>query len=89
MTDLKLTGTTVYDTSWGTTAPSFSWTIGGSMSTYIDPKTLKPCKHKWEPAISASASGWSITPKCAKCGKTGKTTDKGVSLSKLVAQMGR
>ena len=56
---------------------------------YIDPKTLKPCKHRYGPRVTEAASGWFIYPKCSKCDHEGSPGDKGVSLAKLVKQLGR
>ena len=64
---------------------------------YIDPKTLKPCKHKWVPFITdmnnnqtdplAQKPGWILRAKCSKCGEDSKRGDN-VSLRKLVKQLG-
>ena len=58
----------------------------GSTAMFIDPKTLKPCKHRWEPEVEEGCAGWTITPKCRKCGITGSPED--ASLRKLVKQLG-
>jgi len=61
----------------------------GETPVYIDPKTLKPCKHCWVPNITETCTGWDINAKCRKCDIMGNPGDKGVSLRKLVKQLGR
>ena len=74
-----------------TTGP-ITWTFTSSPITeakvYIDPRTLKPCKHRWTPDIAEGTASWTITPRCAKCGKIGSPADKGVNLARLVKQLG-
>jgi len=55
---------------------------------FIDPKTLKPCKHRWSPAIEDSVGSWTLTAVCSRCGITGRPGDKGVSLRKLIKRLG-
>jgi hypothetical protein len=64
-----------------------TWIDGGS-DMYIDPKTLKPCKHRWVPKVTLVSDGWTIVPECAKCDLVGRPDYKGVSLRKLVKQLG-
>lgn len=77
------------DESWFLSTTSYPKRSTATVGTYIDPKTLKPCKHKWAPEITEATNGWMVTPECRKCGITGSPSDKGVSLAKLVEQMGR
>ncbi len=70
--------------------PTSTYTIdiGGTKPMFIDPKTLKPCKHRWELEITEGADSWTLTPKCPRCGITGSPGDKGVNLRKLIKRLG-
>ncbi len=74
-----------------TSNPAFTWTSQpGGTSVFIDPKTLKKCKHRWEPRINMrdDQDCWTIRPECRRCGITGSPSDKGVNLRKLIKRLG-
>ncbi len=61
------------------------------MATFIDPKTLKKCNHRWEPVVNEVAlvvpgHGWSLHLKCRRCDAIGGS--KQIKLRKLLEQLG-
>ncbi len=55
---------------------------------FIDPKTLKPCKHRWELEITEGTSHWTLSAKCKRCDITGMPDVESVNFRKLIKRLG-
>ncbi len=64
---------------------NYATMTGAPMATFIDPKTLKKCKHRWEPLFAAHKTGWTVDARCRRCREMGTPDD--VSLGKLLGKL--